>query len=296
MIKVDLHKLEVFVNLSQTLNYTQTAEEMFTTQGNISKQIQALEKELGTELFLRAHRKITLTKQGEVILPYAKNILNEYQQLTIKLDEVQTAESLKIELHTIPTMPNYRSFSLITNFLQNHPKFQLQLQEEESYNLITSLKTGQCEMIFARTFDFYDDSIEKIDMETDKFVAVLPKSHPLAQAKQLDLKKLKDERFLILGPSTNMYEQVLKLCHQAGFEPKITYEGTRVDLIMQMVQNNLGISLMMAKTVQSYDRTKYAFITLMENVDNQLSFMRLKGKHSRANNQFWNYIQTNIKN
>lgn len=293
---MDLHKLEVFVNLSQTLNYTQTAEEMFTTQGNISKQIQALEKELGTELFLRAHRKITLTKQGEVILPYAKNILNEYQQLTIKLDEVQTAESLKIELHTIPTMPNYRSFSLITNFLQNHPKFQLQLQEEESYNLITSLKTGQCEMIFARTFDFYDDSIEKIDMETDKFVAVLPKSHPLAQAKQLDLKKLKDERFLILGPSTNMYEQVLKLCHQAGFEPKITYEGTRVDLIMQMVQNNLGISLMMAKTVQSYDRTKYAFITLMENVDNQLSFMRLKGKHSRANNQFWNYIQTNIKN
>jgi Transcriptional regulator len=291
---MDLHKLQVFVNLSQTLNYTQTAEEMFTTQGNISKQIQALEKELNTKLFLRAHRKIALTEQGKIILPYAKNILSEYGQLTTKLNDFQTAKSLKIELHTIPTMPNYRSFSLITDFLQANPEFQLQLQEEESYNLITSLKAGQCEMIFARTFDFHDESIEQLDMETDKFVAVLPKNHPLAQEKTLDLQMLKNDRFLILGPSTNMYEQVLKLCRQENFEPEIAYEGTRVDLIMQMVQNNLGISLMMAKTVQNYDQTKYALVPLTKNIDNQLSFMRLKGQHSKANDRFWNYLQTRV--
>lgn len=292
---MDLHKLQVFVNLSQTLNYTETAEELFTTQGSISKQIQALEKELETELFVRAHRKIALTEQGKLVLPYAKKILNEYGQLTTKLNEFQDAKAMKLELHTIPTMPNYRSFKLITNFLQAYPEFQLQLQEEESYNLITSLKNGQCEMIFARTFDFYDDSIERIDVETDKFVAVLPKNHPLAQKASLDLKLLQNECFLILGPSTNMYNQVLKLCQQAGFEPKITYEGTRVDLIMQMVQNNLGISLMMAKTVQNYDHAKYALVPLKQNVENQLSFMRLKGNHSKANDRFWNYLQMSVR-
>lgn len=59
---MDLHKLEVFLNLTQTLNYTDTAENLFTTQGNISKQVKSLEKELDVILFKREHRQITLTK------------------------------------------------------------------------------------------------------------------------------------------------------------------------------------------------------------------------------------------
>ena len=115
---MNLQKLKIFVDLSKTLNYTDTAENLFTTQGNISKQVMALEKELGVSLFKRAHRKIELTQQGEIVLPYAKKILLDYNELSNKLNDFQAAKNLTIEMHTIPTMPSYQSFTLITQFLQ----------------------------------------------------------------------------------------------------------------------------------------------------------------------------------
>ncbi|WP_334351710.1 LysR family transcriptional regulator [Companilactobacillus sp. HBUAS56257] len=291
---MDLHKLKIFVDLSKTLNYTDTAENLFTTQGNISKQVIALEKELGVSLFKRAHRKIELTPQGEITLPYAVKIISEYTDLQNSLNEFQAAKNLTIEMHTIPTMPSYESFSLITKFLQKHPEVHMQLQEEESYNLVTSLKAGKCELIFARTFDFDDPDLERIVMEADDFVAVLPKQHPLANEKKLNLAQLKNDRFMILGPSTNLYQPVIKLCQKAGFKPKITYEGTRVDLIMQMVQNNLGVSLMMKKTAENFDSSNFVMVPLTENIKNNLSFIRVRGQHSSANEMFWRYVQKNL--
>ncbi|WP_057880928.1 LysR family transcriptional regulator [Companilactobacillus kimchiensis] len=292
---MDLQKLKVLVDLAETLNYTETAENLFTTQGNISKQILTLEKELDVTIFVRAHRKIVLTPEGKLVLTYAQKITRDYAKLTIQLSDLKTINDSTIELHTIPTMPNYQSFTLITQFLQKYPKVQLQLQEEESYNLLTSLKAGKCEMIFARTFQFDEPNLERIVMEDDDFVAVLPKNHPYAQSKKLDLAKLKDERFLILGNSTNLYTPVLELCKNAGFKPQIAYEGTRVDLIMRMVQNQMGISLMMGKTAQNYDQQKFSFVPLTSNITNKLCFIRIKGEHSKANNLFWKYVQDNIR-
>ena len=291
---MDLHKLKIFVDLSKTLNYTDTAENLFTTQGNISKQVIALEKELGVSLFKRAHRKIELTPQGEIALPYAKKMIAEYTDLQNSLNEFQAAKNLTIEMHTIPTMPSYESFTLITKFLQKHPEVHMQLQEEESYNLVTSLKAGKCEIIFARTFDFDDSDLERIVMEADDFVAVLPKQHPLASEKKLNLAQLKNDQFMILRPSTNLYQPVIKLCQKAGFKPKITYEGTRVDLIMQMVQNNLGVSLMMKKTAEKFDSSDFVMVPLTDNVKNNLSFIRVRGQHSSANEMFWRYVQKNV--
>jgi len=288
---MDLHKLKIFVELSKTLNYTDTAENLYTTQGNISKQILALEKELGTPLFKRAHRKIELTPQGEIMLPYAKKIMQDYAELQVKLHDFQDAKNLVIEMQTIPPMPSYHSFNLIAQFLQKHPEVHMHLQEEESYNLITSLKAGKCEIIFARTFEFDDPDLERIVMENDDFVAVLPKNHPYANNDKLDLAKLKNEKFLILGSSTNLYEPVIKLCQQAGFRPKIAYEGTRVDLIMQMDQNNMGISIMMKKTAQNFDSESFSCVPLTTNVANQLCFIRVKGHHSSTNDMFWKNIQ-----
>lgn len=292
---MDLRKLKVFVNLSQTLNYTDTAENLFTTQGNISKQILAMEKELDTKLFKRAHRKIELTQQGQLVLPYAKKIIHNYSDLMIELKDFQATEKLVIKMHTIPTMPSYQSFKLITNFLQQHPEIHIQLKEEESYNLITSLKTGKCEIIFARVFDFDDSSLEYLPMEDDTFVAVLPKNHQYANQESLDISKLEKERFLILGPSTNLYKPVIELCQKAGFEPDITYKGTRVDLIMQIVQNNMGVSLMMAKTARNFSNERVSIVPLATNIVNKLCFIRMKGQHSSANNLFWQTVQNNVK-
>ncbi|MFH5811704.1 LysR family transcriptional regulator [Companilactobacillus sp. FL22-1] len=291
---LDIRKFAVFVDLAKTLNYTETAENLYTTQGNISKQILALEKGLGVTLFKRAHRTIELTPAGRLILPNAKQILGDFDKLTVKLNDFQANQRQTLKIHTIPTMPSYRSFNYISQFLKDYPGIQVQLQEEESYHLIPSLRAGECEIIFARTFEFNHSDLERIVMEDDYFVAVLPQDYPIAVEK-LDLAALKSERFLILGEATNLYEPVKQLCEKAGFNPQIVYQGTRVDLIMQMIQNNMGISVMTAKMARPFAE-KVKIVPLLTNITNKLSFIRLKGQHSQASEFFWDYIQTKTSN
>lgn len=289
---MNIHRLEIFVDLSKTLNYTETAENLYTTQGNISKQILSLEKELSVSLFKREHRTIALSPEGKLILPYAKKIIQDNLELQHTLADYEDAKNLTIEMYTIPTMPNYSSFKYITKFLKQHPEVHMQLKEEESNNLFTALKSNKCEIIFARTFSFDDKELERIVMEDDNFVAVLPKHHKLAKEKKLDLAQLKNDNFLILGQTTNLYQPVLELCASAGFKPKIAYECSRVDLIMQMVANNMGISLMMAKTAKGFQNKNLVLVPLKNNIDNKLSFFRKKGKHSEANEMFWKFVKT----
>ncbi|WP_334330044.1 LysR family transcriptional regulator [Companilactobacillus sp. HBUAS59699] len=288
---MNIHRLEIFVDLSKTLNYTETAENLYTTQGNISKQILSLEKELSVSLFKREHRTIVLSDEGKLILPYAKKIIQDNLEMQHTLADYEDAKNLTVEMYTIPTMPNYSSFGYITKFLKRHPEVHMQLKEEESNNLFTALKSDKCEIIFARTFSFNDDELEHISMESDNFVAVLPKHHKLAKAKKIDVGQLKDDNFLILGRTTNLYQPVLDLCHKAGFKPKITYEGSRVDLVVQMVANNMGISLMMAKTAKGFSNKNTVLVPLTSNIENKLSFFRKKGKHSEANDMFWNFVK-----
>jgi len=78
---------------------------------------------------------------------------------------------------------------------------------------------------------------------------VLPLTHPLAAKKEIDLVELQYDHFLILGKETNLFEPVIDLCHASGFEPNIAYEGSRIDLIMNMLSSELGIAIVMEKTI-----------------------------------------------
>ncbi|MGX7131265.1 LysR family transcriptional regulator [Enterococcus songbeiensis] len=221
---MDINKLQAFIDLTKTLSYTETAEHLFTTQGNISKQILNLEKELGVELFQREHRKIQLT-------------------------------------------------------------------EAESFELFPAPLEGKNNIVFARIFGEKADMWEWLITEQDRFVAVLPKRHPLAKEKELPLVALAQENFLLLGKETNLYLPVMEMCRQAEINPTITYEGTRIDLILTMVASELGITLAMEKTVLNLLNEELVAIPVTPNQISSLCFVRKKGEHSKASNLFWSYLQ-----
>lgn len=288
---MDTSKLKAFIDLTQTLNYTETAEHLFTTQGNISKQILSLEKELGVKLFRREHRQIQLTEVGKLTLPYVQRIVEQTERLQRTLSEYVDEHNLLLNIYTIPTMPNYRGFTKITKFLKEHPEIKVQIKETESIELFPVPLEEKNNVAFARTFHPIEDLWEWIITEQDQFVAVLPKTHPLAAYQELKLTELAAERFLLLGKETNLYEPVVELCHQAGIEPKITYEGTRIDLILTMIASGLGITIAMEKTVQHLLKDELTAIPVTPNRTSYLCFVRKKGEHSTASELFWEYLK-----
>ncbi|WP_270789913.1 LysR family transcriptional regulator [Enterococcus diestrammenae] len=288
---MDIHKLEIFIDLTKTLSYTETAARQFTTQSNISKQIQALEKELNITLFDRSHRQITLTKTGEILLSHAINLIAEYQLLQQDLQEQLTKEELSLSILTIPTMANYQGFSLITQFLKEHPEINLQLKEGEGNQLLLFLEEQPNHLIFVRTFETPPLCYDVWLTEEDRFVAVIAKTHPFAHRDHLQLIELKNEQFVLLEKETLLYQPTIDLCREAGFEPQILFKSSRVDLLLNMVSNEIGVTILMEKTIEKNWSESVKIIPIAPTKVSYLSFLRKKNLQPKASQLFWNYLK-----
>lgn len=109
---MDLEKLRTFVDLAATLNFSQTATNLFINQSTVSKHIQALEKEFGCQLFVRTNRQVRLSSPGSAILATARQLVQLDQQLHLELQASQAT----INLVTIPTFINYPIFQAIEQY------------------------------------------------------------------------------------------------------------------------------------------------------------------------------------
>ncbi|MGO3601906.1 MAG: LysR family transcriptional regulator [Enterococcus malodoratus] len=291
---MDQQKLQLFLDLTETLNYTETAERNYMTQGNVSKKISALEKELQVSLFDRSNRQIQLTEEGRLLLPDIKRIVRDYQVLTDSLSEYREKKERVLTIHTIPTMPNYRGFDLLTKFLKQHPEIHLNLKESEAMAL------GNFEIEKNRVYFFrsLSEQTEKnsIITEKDRFVAVLPKRHPLAKNAVIALSDLADENFLILGLAESPYYSVEELCREAGFEPKITYQGTRIDLILRMIEEGLGVSLIMEKSLGNSLSDQLVTREIEPTNESFLNFYLSEDADAPAPKEFFQFLQSEYSN
>lgn len=339
---MELRRLEFLLDLAETENYSETAERMFTTQGNVSKQILALEKELETELIDRSHRKIRLTPAAEKILPNVKNLLEEEKKMKTVLAELKMEHGQILRIQAIPVFAQYHVPELLARFKAQYPQIKVQITETEKKQLEKNLEEGECDVIYTRevlvreknqdltpakengpldrrtgtqTKDIREsekegsetekkdgqaccapDHYEKVTAALDRFVAVLPKSDPLAGRKKISLSELSDRSFLLLDEKTELFSQAQRLCRQAGFEPHVAYQGVRIDTILAMTASGLGVSLLMEQTIPGKKDPEIVTVALEETCESRLLFVRKKGrKTAPAVNAFWEFLKEEMK-
>lgn len=107
---MEINKLRAFVDLAKTLSFSETAENLYTSQSTISKQIKGLEKELGETLFDRSNKKVILSDYGKLILPNAEKIVLLSDWISKETSEFKNNNSGQIKLGIIPTFANYDIF------------------------------------------------------------------------------------------------------------------------------------------------------------------------------------------
>ncbi|WP_258529296.1 LysR family transcriptional regulator [Enterococcus faecalis] len=116
-----LRQMRYFVSVVENNSFTEAAEQEFNSQSAISQQIQSLETELGTELFIRQHRKFRLTSAGEYFYQESRQILNRIDELFWKPKELEAMMMLILELAIykfmedlfyIKRLPNFQRFIL----------------------------------------------------------------------------------------------------------------------------------------------------------------------------------------
>lgn len=288
---MDTKKLATFADLAQTNNFGETAERLFSTQATVSKHILALEKDWQVQLFSREHRKVSLTEAGKAVLPDVLDVLAAEKHLNQTLQRQQKQHSESLIIKAIPSISQYRAFYVITEFAKQHPEIDLKFNEAETDTLFDQLNDGSADIIFTRLFDDRLPRFDVISDEQDYFMALIPKGHPLADQTHLMVDMLRGESFLLLDDSTELLKPIVSLLNKAGIEPNITYEGRRIDLILGMLNQGMGLSIMMNNSFDLSDYDNVVALPIYPKKYSRLAFVRRLSQPSVASDLFWEFAR-----
>jgi DNA-binding transcriptional LysR family regulator len=273
---MDIKQVQYFLSVASLGSFSSAADELYVSQSSLSKQIIALEKELGIPLFDRSKRKIALTPAGETYLKHARNIHAEYQVLMADIGEYKKKSSLSIV--SIPVIAQYEITSYIAKFRDTYPAINFTLDEREASAILPALDERQYDLAFIR--DNYLDTkrYSHLEIAQDQLLIIISKLHRYAMRKSVSLAEFANENFIMFDKGTIVHEIALDACHKAGFIPRIFYASLRVESVVGLVASNSGVAPIMEKIYDYHKHPDVVAIPLQETVTSNIVIIYLKNK------------------
>ena len=292
---MDLKHIREFIEIADCGNFLESADNLEISQSAISKHIQALEKEMGIQLFNRTTRKVSLSEAGKILLPYALQLNDIYNDMQMDLEELTVKGRKKISIAGSPLMANHGIMNVISKFKKDNPEVDFSLTEYNNYigtDISKSLLNHEYDLAFWNPRVLNPDRFEIINFSVDRLIALVPADHPLCTQKDIDLKLLANEKLLFMDSSTPMYNICHNLCNDAGFEPNVIYTGVRIENFVEMVSNKMGIALLNNKHITGANKDYVTIRDISPTVEYTIGFARVaKRSHSAIVNKFWNFIK-----
>ena len=219
---MEFRQLRYFVTIAQELHFGRAAERLDITQPALSKQIRVLEQELQIELFTRTKRSVKLTPAGKVFFVEAQQLLERAENAIALARSTASGEVGRLTIGFTATATYTVLPKLIRRFRSRYPQVEIETIELSTEAQVTAIDREEIDIGFLHP-PVDTRGLELRSLLSEEFVAVLPREHPLASKKSLSLSDLKQEHFILhsRAEGPHLYDEFLKLCHQAGFEPKI---------------------------------------------------------------------------
>lgn len=239
---MEFYQLLYFETLAKVGNISHAAERLNLSQSALSRSIQNLEKEVGAPLFIRESRGVTLNTYGEVFLEHATNAINEIQTAEHKIQDLIHPTHGTIRLaFTQPLGSDYIPM-LISAFTEKYPNIQFKLSQDTTRKILKQLNRDEIDIGFCSPFSA-NTTIEKYTILEEELIMLVPKNHPLSKQKEVHLVEFALEKFIVFKEDTSVREVTDYICHEAGFEPTIVFEGIAEKSIIDLVSKNFGVAI-----------------------------------------------------
>lgn len=285
-----IEQLHYFLTVEKYKNFSLAAEELCLSQSALSKQIKKLEIELNCLLFERCTRSVHLTEAGVTLKRHAQNMIKNYQELLIDLNEYSTTQP-KLSIGYIPVINQYNLAPLIGHFKEQVNDLSLDFYEGEHNEIIDLLLNHQLDFAFLRGELLKNDEFSLTTLTSDELVLIVPKTHALSKRKYVSLSEVKNENFISLGMNSGVYQLFLNECKKQSFTPKITYLNSRIENIIALVSANMGISPLMRRVVECFDTKDITIVLLKEQIQSHLCLVhRLDKELNQLEQDFKNHL------
>jgi LysR family transcriptional regulator, transcription activator of glutamate synthase operon len=239
---VNFAQIEYFLAVARAKKFCLAAEDSYVSQSSLSKQIKALEEELGVDLFVRSSAGVSLTPAGEAFLDFAGKTHRDYESTLLRLARYSAGAHLHMRVGALPLMAAYGLDSVLADFQIDNMSTQVDLLEREQTNLLRRLEMDQIEVAIIRTDSLSRDEYDWVTLVRDEIVIVCSNQHPLARAHCISTRDLKDERFVMLDPQSAINTTFCGECRREGFFPNVIFTHTRHEPLLAAVKRGIGIS------------------------------------------------------
>ena len=240
---MNLRDLRYFVALAETRHFGKAAERSFVSQPTLSAQIKKLETYLGVQLIERQPRKVTLTETGAKILPLARRILQESDEIVSMARNEHDPLSGKLKVGLIPTIGPYLLPLIARKLRKQLPRLKLLLYEYQTQPLLEKLRAGDIDLgILALPVPL--DGLEARPLYLESFTLAVPTNSPLAKRANIKVDDLNGETLLLLEDGHCLRDQALDVCSRIDVKESEDYRATSLETLRQMVAAGLGITLL----------------------------------------------------
>lgn len=258
---MELRQLRSFVVVADEMNVGRAAMRLHLTQPSLSRQIAALERDLGVELFARVKRRFVLTAAGETFLAEAQDLLRRSDEAVRAAQRTQRGELGTLRLRFVQSATFEALPRLLSAFRQAYPEVVLDLEAWTTLRQTEALRDGRIDVGLLRLSTPVGETavvqlapgLASRVVAEDSLVVVLPARHRLARRKRLRLADLADEPFVLYSRPTGpaVHDTIVGFCRAAGFTPRIEQEAADVQTIVSLVAAGLGVSLLISPTPPS---------------------------------------------
>ncbi len=238
---MELDQLRSFVAVAEARSFTRAASLVHLSQPAISRQIARLETELGARLFERYGRRVECTADGKLLLPLARNILARADDASRMVREHAGTLSSKVSLGSTGTVFAHLLAPILASFIKTYPRVHLDLFEREDVLLEEAVMNGELDCAIVTAWG--SPRVATTHILTEEILLLVPSDHRLAGGSPVSLSFLADEPIVLPGHSMNMSNLLMDVCRRAGFEPKVPYRASYVELTKALVRQGLGIAL-----------------------------------------------------
>ncbi len=242
---MELRQLTCFLTAAQTQNFRRAAELCLIAQPALSRQIAALEAELGVELFARVKQRVVLTDAGKEFALYARNALDILQQGQQEMSKFQAGQSGTVLLGSNQSLATAFLPRMFAAFHRQYPQILVRVRGANSSEVMTLVERGEVDLGFVFDPRERSETVTVKELFRQPLNLLVAAHHPFAHmpVHELTLERIVREPLFLLGETLRLRQVLERIFTQRGLFVRPAVEIDSIDGLKELVRQGNGVTI-----------------------------------------------------
>jgi len=259
---MQIESLKVFCDLAETESFTKAAQISEITQSAVSQQISSLERQFKSLLIERSKKRFRLTREGQVLYEYSKQILNTFDSMTNRLQEIKDIVSGTIRVATIYSIGLHDLPPYLKKFLKAYPTVNVHVEYRRSNQVYEDVLSNVVDLGLV-AYPSKDAKLEVVPLRKDVLVLICHPQHPLAKNKSVRLREISGLKFIGFEPDIPTRRAIDKILKDQNVSVNVVMEFDNIETVKRAAEIDAGVAIVPVGTVtQEVSKSTLAAVSL----------------------------------